>query len=216
MQKLIDSIENLFDKNGQSRLMLGICGAPAAGKSTLAAWLVDKWNLKYLDEAVLVPMDGFHLSNNELERLGLLALKGIPETFNAQAFVDKLNSVRGNPKETHFCPRFDRRIEASEENAIEIKPSHKLLVVEGNYLLLDTAPWNEIERLLDEIWFIRAEEKVLWPRLLLRHQEGGKSLEQAKAKVESTDIANARLIASSCRRANRIIESQDLDFDPGH
>lgn len=205
---LIDLLEKEITR--QNRLLLGICGAPGAGKSTISAWIVESWNLRHTGEAVLVPMDGYHFSNETLERKGLLPLKGIPDTFDAPAFIAKLKSIKQSPAIEHYCPRFDRSIEASIDDDIKVSPSHKLIVVEGNYLLLARPPWNELKSLLDQIWFIDADEELLLPRLLARHQEAGKSAQAAREKLNSTDLPNARLVAESKGRADKVLESREL------
>lgn len=193
--------------------MLGICGAPGAGKSTIATWIVEQRNLLASGSTVLVPMDGYHFSNDKLQEIGLLPLKGIPETFDAERFIAKLSDIRTLPTQTHFCPRFERSIEASIENAIEVKPDHKLIVVEGNYLLLERAPWSRMRELFDEIWMLEADEELILPRLLQRHMQGGNSAEGAQAKVNSTDMPNARLVIASKNRAHRTFDARQLCSD---
>lgn len=213
MQKknIMDLVASLVRRT-PDRVLLGICGAPGAGKSTLAAMIVEEWNKINADEAVLVPMDGYHHSNGELEKRGLLALKGIPETFDAESFLQKLAAIRTFPEQIHLCPRFDRSIEASITDDIKVLARHKLVVTEGNYLLLNSAPWNKIKNVLDEIWFLEVDEEVLFPRLLARHLKSGKSSEAANAKVHSTDLPNARLVTDCRERASRIIKATDLEM----
>jgi len=199
--------EKLSIKN---RFLLGICGAPGAGKSTLAEWIVHEWNEINPGQAVLVPMDGYHFSNEKLEEISLLLLKGIPDTFDSQAFVDKLKAIKTEPTVAHFCPKFERSIEASIPDAIAIDPRHRLILTEGNYLLLNTSPWNEIINVLDEIWFIDANEELLFPRLVARHVAAGKTKESAEDKVNSTDLPNAKLVDASKARAHRIFAATDL------
>jgi pantothenate kinase len=201
-------------QNSREKFLLGICGAPGSGKSTLASWIVTEWNRLHSGQAVLLPMDGYHLSNEVLEERGLLPLKGIPETFDSHSFVQKLFEIRKAPLSCHRCPRFDRSMEASIQDAIEISPAHKLVVIEGNYLLLDTAPWDKIAGLLDEIWFIDAEEALIYPRLLARHMKGGKNKEAAAEKVNSTDLPNARLVEKDRCRASRIFQASELNLRP--
>jgi pantothenate kinase len=194
----------------EEKFLLGICGAPGSGKSTLADWIVAEWNRLNKGQAVLLPMDGYHLSNEELGEKGLLPLKGIPETFDSTSFLQKLSEIRQFPQREHQCPRFDRSIEASIQNAINIHPAHKLVVIEGNYLLLDIPPWNKIRIILDEIWFIEADEKLLFPRLLARHMGAGKDEAAAAQKVNTTDLPNARLVAKSRPRADLVFNASEL------
>ncbi len=150
-------------------------------------------------------MDGFHLPDETLRRRGLWELKGVPETFDAEGFVSLLRELRASPVRVVRCPRFDRSIEASIPGAIVVQPEHRLVVVEGNYLLLESEPWSEVRPLLDEVWFIDSSIDEIYPRLLERHILGGRTPEQARLKVESTDLANARLIEQTRPRADRIV-----------
>lgn len=211
--EIIDIISRRL--NGSfDRFLLGICGAPGSGKSTLARWIVSEWSILHPGQAVILPMDGYHFSNEELKAMGLLALKGIPETFDSHSFLQKLQEVKANPASKHACPRFDRSIEASIQDDIKILPEHRLIVVEGNYLLLDTPPWISVRNTLDETWFIDSDEKLIYPRLLARHMKGGKNEKAAAEKVASTDLPNARLVANSKAHATRAFKATDLDLPP--
>ena len=198
-------IDRLYRETRDFRLLLGIVGYPGAGKSTLAEALVRQVNLRSTREsAVVVPMDGYHYSNEKLTDMGLLPLKGIPSTFDAASFVALLKEIRAN-RSSVFAPRFDRSIEASIENAIEVKPEDRLIVVEGNYLLLNEEPWLRIREILDEVWFIDTTFDVINPRLIARHRDGGKDLDAARKKVDSTDMPNARIIENTKKFADRLV-----------
>jgi pantothenate kinase len=203
--------------DGAGRFMLGIAGYPGAGKSTSAAALVEALNAAAGKEekapaAVVVPMDGFHRYNAELQALDLLPLKGVPASFDADAFVALLRRIKkaGTTGDTVTCPSFDRAIEEPAPDTISVRPQHKIIVVEGNYLLLDSAPWNEIPEILDEIWFIDCPLSQIEPRLLARHIAGGRDEAGARTKMESTDLPNAKLIEASRRRADRIVSPPPL------
>jgi pantothenate kinase len=196
------------------RYLLGIAGCPGAGKSTLAQKIVRDINTRHADSqpAIVVPMDGFHLANEKLAELGLLEFKGIPATFDAQGFVNLLKQLRAQTDENVYAPLFDRTVEASIADAIVIEPKHKVCVVEGNYLLLETEPWNSCRQLLDEIWYLDVPMQVLMPRLLERHENGGRTKDGAAAKVASTDLPNAKLVDATKHKADRIIEFGESDF----
>ena len=183
------------------RAMLGICGAPGAGKSTLAASIVERLG----DAAALVPMDGFHFPNDELERRGRRNWKGAPDTFDAAAFVDVLRRLKHQSDEVVYAPRFDRQVEASVPDAIAIERLVPLVVTEGNYLLLDAAPWAPIAGLLDECWYIEGPEDERLRRLIARHVEFGKSPDDAYDWVHRSDETNARLIEGTRSRADLIV-----------
>lgn len=202
-----DLLEAWQAKGKDRRFILGIVGAPGAGKSTLASDLCTEINSEDSDNpAIVVPMDGYHFSNEHLSEINLLALKGIPETFDAYGFVDILRRIKNTTDKSVFCPRFDRTIEASIPDDIEVKPQHKLILVEGNYLLLDENPWSQITSLLDQSWYINCPDDILLSRLIKRHMDGGKSRPEAIAKVESTDLPNASLIEATKSRATRVLE----------
>ena len=207
VSSLIDSILEKTNQDGrQRRYMLGITGSPGSGKSTLSALLVDEVN-KRANKIVcaLVPMDGFHMRNSKLIELGLRELKGIPDTFEAENFVNLLGELAAVPRKPVSCPAFDRSIEEPVENAISVSTEQSVLVIEGNYLLLQKAPWDKIHGLLDEVWFIEANEATILPRLIERHIAGGKTMDGALDKVNSTDLPNARLIDATKSFADRII-----------
>ncbi len=204
IKDLIDKLSRLLP--GQ-RYILGITGYPAAGKSTIAAELVKEVNQCMGSEvAIVVPMDGYHYSNETLRQMNLLELKGIPDTFDAVGFVDLLKKLRSNVHQDVLCPRFDRHSEASVPNAIVITPQHKLCVVEGNYLLLQKKPWDECGQYFDQVWFIDVTYETILPRLQKRHMEGGRTAEEAMRKVESTDLPNARLIEATKPYADRLLK----------
>jgi pantothenate kinase len=211
-QELVQRVVAL--RPGQ-RYILGITGYPGAGKSTVSEWIVDAVNQELRKhaagddtEAMLVPMDGYHLSNERLAELNLLPLKGIPDTFDAEGFVDLLRRLRTVTAENVYAPLFDRSIEASIQDAIAIKPQHKLCVVEGNYLLLETTPWDQCRQYLDEAWFLDVDIDTILPRLHERHLKGGRTPEAAKTKMESTDLPNARLIETTRKFAHKLINLQ--------
>lgn len=181
------------------RLMLGLVGPPGAGKSTLAAALQAAWP----EASQAVPMDGFHLSNSELARLGRADRKGAPDTFDVAGFAALLHRLRKQaPGEIVYAPEFRREIEEPVAGAIALRHDTRLLIVEGNYLLLDDAPWAPVAALLDEVWFIDVDDALRRQRLVARHQAFGRSAEAARAWVEQTDDPNARRIAACRHRAD--------------
>jgi len=179
--------------------MLGLVGAPGAGKSTLAAALQAAWP----GASQVVPMDGFHLANTELARLGRAGRKGAPDTFDAAGFAALLHRLREQvPGEIVYAPEFRREIEEPVAGAIALRHDTGLLIVEGNYLLLDDTPWAPVAALLDEVWFVDVDDALRLQRLVARHQAFGRSTEAARAWVEQTDEPNARRIAACRHRAD--------------
>jgi pantothenate kinase len=207
IEQLVDElIESSGMVNGGERFMLGITGYPGAGKSTVAGWLAEGVNKRMKTApAIVVPMDGYHYSNERLTEMALLHLKGIPETFDSQAFVALLRELRTVSNRNVYCPLFDRSIEASIERGIVIEPRHRLCIVDGNYLLLRTRPWDECTAYLNEVWFLDVSMDTILERLQRRHMQGGRTPEDAMDKVESTDLPNARLIETTRSYAHRLI-----------
>lgn len=185
------------------RRVLGIAGAPGAGKSTLAEGLVNT-----LDGlAVLVPMDGFHLARRELARLGRAGRKGAPDTFDAAGYAALLARLRDpDPAVTVYAPAFDRALEEPVAGSIPVAAGVPLVVTEGNYLLHDEGDWARVRPLLDETWFLELDEEVRVRRLVDRHVRFGKERPFAERWVHDSDEANARLVARGRDRADLVVE----------
>ncbi|MFJ2149605.1 nucleoside/nucleotide kinase family protein [Streptomyces microflavus] len=179
-------------ETGQRRV-LGIAGPPGAGKSTLAERVTEALE----GRAVLVPMDGFHLAGAELERLGRADRKGAPDTFDAPGYAALLRRLRDpdpDPDHPVYAPAFDRALEEPVAGALAVTPDVPLVITEGNYLLLDEGPWAPVRGLLDEVWFLELDPEVRVRRLVERHVRYGKPPAVARAWVERSDEANARLV----------------------
>jgi pantothenate kinase len=187
------------------RRILGITGAPGAGKSTLAAQLVAALPA---GAAVLVPMDGFHLADVQLAALGLRSIKGAPETFDSAGYVALLRRLaEPTASGVVYAPEFRREIEEPIAGAIAVSASVPLVVTEGNYLLLDSAPWAEVRGLLDEAWFMSVDPDVRLSRLIARHESFGRSSVDARDRAAGSDQRNAELIEATRARADLVIEA---------
>ena len=186
-------------KNGGGRKILGIVGPPGCGKSTLAAALLDLLG----DEAVAVPMDGYHLANVELARLGRAGRKGAEDTFDSAGYVSLLRRLKEQQSnEIVYAPEFRREIEEPIANAIPVFPETQLVITEGNYLLLDHGHWAGISELLDEIWYVDIDHSVRRERLVKRHMHFGRSQSAAEDWVANTDEPNAVRIEATKHRAD--------------
>jgi pantothenate kinase len=201
--ELLDNLSNSSDKG---RYFLGITGCPAAGKSMLAKNLTDEINFRTGDDlAAVVPMDGFHLPNNALKERGLTKVKGMPETFDADSFVELINQLHEFPDRSIMCPAYDRKIHDPVKNSITIQPGNRLIIVEGNYLLLNRSPWNIIRTKMNEVWYIDTPLNTVKERLFDRHIAGGSSRKEAERKVESVDLPNAELIRKTLLFADKMV-----------
>lgn len=197
---LSDMVQELRRREPDKRLLVGVAGAPGVGKSTVAQSLTSTLG----PQAQLLPMDGFHLAQRQLDRLGRAERKGAPDTFDVAGFLGILDRV-GADDGTVFAPTFDRGLEEPIAAAIAIEPSHRCVVVEGNYLLHDDGGWQGVLPRLDQCWFLDLPDEVRVERLVRRHIEFGRSPDAARAWVERVDDANARLIEQGRERASAVV-----------
>ena len=184
------------------RSILGIAGAPGAGKSTLAHAVVETLGA----DAALVPMDGFHLAQVELERLGRADRKGAPDTFDGAGFVALLRRLREDADDVVYAPAFERAIEEPIAGAIPVAHHVPLVVTEGLYLLLDRAPWDQVRPLLDEAWYVDLDPELRVSRLIDRHVRFGRSPAAAREWVLRSDEANARLVVATKPLADLVVD----------
>lgn len=189
------------------RRILGLTGAPGAGKSTVAEQIVTALGP---DTAVLVPMDGFHLANEVLIDMGRLDRKGAHDTFDDGGYARLIASLRaqrvGDP--VVYAPRFRRDLEEPIGSSIPVRSAVPLVVTEGNYLLLESDAWPAARSGIDEVWFLAPDTEVRHDRLLRRHEAYGKSPEEAAFWALGSDERNARLIESTAGRADRVVRLQ--------
>lgn len=187
-----------------ARRIIGLTGAPGAGKSTIAEQLVTALGP---DTAVLVPMDGFHLANDVLIDLGRRDRKGAHDTFDDGGYARLITCLRAQRADDAvvYAPRFHREIEESIGSAIPVPPTVPLVVTEGNYLLLESGAWPAARSAIDEVWFLAPDNEVRHTRLLRRHEAYGRSPEEARYWALGSDERNAELIESTAGRADRIV-----------
>ena len=157
------------------------------------------------DDAVQLPMDGFHLADAELERLGRRDRKGAVDTFDAYGYLELLRRIRAQAGEVVYAPACDRDIEQPIAGSIAVSPEVRLIVTEGNYLLDDEPPWPSVREQLSEVWFIDLPREVRHRRLVARHIQFGKSPEQAEAWVNTVDEPNAERIEKCRHKADLVL-----------
>jgi pantothenate kinase len=202
---------------GERRVLIGVTGSPGAGKSTLvealaAALRPDPPAGLNRDEWVAhVPMDGFHLADVELHRLGRSSRKGAPDTFDVHGYLSLLRRLRADGPSVVYAPAFERDLEQPLAGAIPVAPTARLVLTEGNYLLLDADPWPGIADELDEVWYCALDDETRRARLVARHVAFGKNPIIAGRWVDDVDERNAGLINASQSRADLIVPSDALE-----
>jgi pantothenate kinase len=206
--ELVDRIERISARESGA-VVIGIVGAPGAGKTTLAEQLIALLNRNEPNPErqryAHVPMDGFHLSDRELTRLDLVARKGAPETFDAYGYAALLERLRGPRGSVVYAPGFERTIEQPIAGVVPVYPSVRTILTEGNYLLLDQPGWREARNQCTEVWYCESGERQRVDRLIERHVMFGKSRAAAEDWVMLVDEPNARLIEETRARADLVI-----------
>jgi pantothenate kinase len=193
--------------SGPGRLMVAVAGPPGAGKSSFAQMLVEALNAAATESAVVIPMDGFHYDNGLLEARGLLDRKGSPATFDVGGLRHMLLRLRARDEAEVAIPVFDRRLEIARAGARIVAAQVRILVIEGNYLLLDREPWRQLAPLFDLTVMLRASRSSLERRLIQRWLSYGFSEAEARAKVLGNDLPNVDVVLEGSRKADFDIAS---------
>jgi pantothenate kinase len=204
--------------NGGDRVILGITGSPGAGKTTLAKQIMQRVNEMTAGNdainaaAVHLPMDGYHLANSTLDRLGTRERKGAVDTFDGWGFIALIRRLLIEVDHTVYAPSFDRNIDEGIAGEIAVPVSARIVILEGNYLLLGTEPWSGIADLLTESWFCETTNSERVRRLVERHQHYGRSRQAAQDWAENVDGANSELIEACKSRADLTISGMDASI----
>jgi pantothenate kinase len=200
-----DAVEVAKSAGGR-RVVLGLTGPPGAGKSTLAGFIVDYARARMGDSwAAYVPMDGYHLSNAQLNRIGLQNRKGAPATFDVGGYVAMLSRLTADSREDIYVPEYDRTLHEPIAARLLVPAAARLIVTEGNYLGLDDPRWREARRMIDQLWYVDAPDSLREERLVARQLAGGRSEDAAREWVESSDGPNGELVKRSRAHSDRWI-----------
>lgn len=206
LEELAGRVTRRLTASSSARVLIGITGSPGAGKTTLAEALVVRLATELGHRAVAhVPMDGYHLADVALERLGRRDRKGAPDTFDVHGYLAVLRRLRADADPVVYAPAFDRELEQPVAGSIAVPSSTRVVVSEGNYLLMD-GDWSGVRGLFDEIWYCRPEEGERLRRLVARHVQFGKSPSEAAAWVERSDQPNAQIVAATVGRSDLVVE----------
>lgn len=198
-------VQILLDLDDTRRIVIAVAGAPGSGKSTLAETLVSSLNERVSGIAAVLPMDGFHFDDILLNQIGLRARKGAPDTFDVSGFAHLLERLRRNAEPEIAVPIFDRTLEIARAGARLIPHTVRIVIAEGNYLLLDRPPWSSLS--FDLSVLLLTDQAVLRRRLLKRWTDLGMGEEGAIQKTDGNDMANAALVYDCSRTPDYFIHS---------
>ncbi|MDI2130006.1 nucleoside/nucleotide kinase family protein [Yinghuangia seranimata] len=215
MPALVDDVVAFVPAPG-ARVVFGLAGPPAAGKSTLARYLVRAVNARLgADVAAYVPLDGFHLSNEQLTRIGLLDRKGAPDTFDAWGYAALLARLVDERARDVYVPDYDRTLHEPVAARHVVTPAARLVVTEGNYLAADTPAWREARAHIDVLWYVDAPDAIREFRLVDRQLAGGRDEVAARDWVTRSDRPNGEWVKPSRAACDRAVGPEDLPADLG-
>lgn len=203
-------VRHLLQTQGGRRRLLALAGPPGVGKSYFAKALLRALTKAGMAEVAVVPMDGFHLDDAVLKARGWRARKGAPHTFDLGGLSNLLGRLRANGASEIFVPLFDRERELARAAAGAVAQSAQLVIVEGNYLLLDAPGWRDLAPLFDVRVMLKAERSVVEDRLMQRWRDLGYAPKAIQHKLEENDIPNLELVTGYSLEPDFCIWNQPL------
>ncbi len=206
--QFVNWCESLVDNSSDSRIIVGICGPPAGGKSTLATYTAEAINRNHPGTVALLPQDAFHYPTSVLTAKGLVDVKGMPNTFDAELYLDKLKEVKRNVRTSVAAPTFNRANLDPFESAVRVDPGVRLIITEGIHLFANITPWTDICRLCDETIYIERDWKPC-RKALMQRQLRKKAMADANKHVDLVDRTNFNQIELSKHRAHKIVRFTD-------
>ncbi len=194
------------------RFVVGVAGAPGSGKSTLAKQVVHIINAIQGEEcAVMVPMDGYHYTKAQLDEFEdpkeAHARRGAHWTFDAEGFVSTVEHIAQHTDECIYAPTFDHGQGDPVDRGVCIERHHGIVIVEGNYVLLDTEPWNRLRHVCHETWFIDCDIEESMKRVYTRQTRNGTPPRESRHRIETNDRPNAEQIQTTASRAHVCVPS---------
>lgn len=201
--------QRIEETTNSGRLIVAIAGAPASGKSWLSEYLAKQLNASVAGVAAVLPMDGYHYDDELLSQNGWLAEKGAPHTFDVGGFLSMLARLRQNTEKSIVAPKFDRALEISRAGSILIPQSTKLIIVEGNYLLLNEEPWRQLSNMFDVTTLVTIDEAKLESRLRQRWESFDLDVAEIHRKVHENDLPNGKLVYEKSQIPNYFIAEKD-------
>ncbi len=205
-------IAKLIEASGDNRIIIAIAGPPASGKTTYSHVICRQLNELERGICAVLSADGFHYDNIYLKQKGWRERKGAPHTFDVDGLFHILKRLTLNSEQQIAIPVFDRKLEISRGAATVISGAAKIIIIEGNYLLLKEPPWAKLKEHFDFSIMLQVSEETLTERLEKRWRDFGFSDKQIQLKLDANDLINVKAVCEESTLADYIIDNEN-EFD---